>query len=317
MKTGLWNGRTGLADSAQGDVSISPTRRSAIAFTLVELLVVIGIIAILAALLLPALVKAKQKAWTVYCLNNGRQVTLSILLYASDSGDWLPPNDDLKDSPTPGYSPNYISGEWVSGIMITSDATNVACMIDPQYSRVAPYIGSQPGIFKCPADKSTWTDPGGKAWPRVRSYSMNSAVGTQVAKKQAVDGSWLDGNGRNQANNPWRTYGRMAEMTDPGPAGLYMILGQHENSIHDMDFDFMMVTDPTTWLDWPEMRHNFAGMFAFADGHSESHKWTDGRTMKASQYSGESGLGYLPTREGSPDNKDIIWIQQRTSAVAK
>ena len=60
-------------------------------FTLIELLVVIAIIAILSALLLPALASAKEKGRQSVCIGNVRQQTLAVILYADDNTDFLPP----------------------------------------------------------------------------------------------------------------------------------------------------------------------------------------------------------------------------------
>jgi prepilin-type N-terminal cleavage/methylation domain-containing protein len=62
------------------------------AFTLIELLVVMAIIAIPAAMLLPALAKAKVKGQTTACLNNLKQLQLGYLAYGHDNNDWMPPN---------------------------------------------------------------------------------------------------------------------------------------------------------------------------------------------------------------------------------
>ena len=67
-------------------------RRRSRAFTLVELLVVIGIIAVLIAILLPALRKARDAANTTACASNLRQVAIAVLAYANDNKGRLPPS---------------------------------------------------------------------------------------------------------------------------------------------------------------------------------------------------------------------------------
>jgi prepilin-type N-terminal cleavage/methylation domain-containing protein len=84
---------TSLGSSPQPLVS-TVSRRGERAFTLIELLVVIAIIAILAAMILPALSRSKEKAKRIQCMNNVKQVTIAIRLYADGFKDKLPVMDD-------------------------------------------------------------------------------------------------------------------------------------------------------------------------------------------------------------------------------
>jgi prepilin-type N-terminal cleavage/methylation domain-containing protein len=68
--------------------SARPTRRRA--FTLFELLVVIAVVAVLAALFLPAVAQTKEKARSIQCISNLRQWGLAYRMYADDNADFLP-----------------------------------------------------------------------------------------------------------------------------------------------------------------------------------------------------------------------------------
>lgn len=87
-------------------------------FTLIEILVVITIISILAAMLLPALKETRNKAKRASCMNNLRQVGMGLIMYATDWDGWFPPNDNtyllahqyqMVSSIYPGYIKNWMA----------------------------------------------------------------------------------------------------------------------------------------------------------------------------------------------------------------
>jgi prepilin-type N-terminal cleavage/methylation domain-containing protein/prepilin-type processing-associated H-X9-DG protein len=118
--------------------SNSGTERKRGAFTLVELLVVIGVIGILAGLLLTVLSSAKKRGRQAQCLNNVRQIGLALNLYHGDFDDQFPAPDSVsRYGPQPE---DWIHWQYGRGV------TN---------STIAPYVsGFNASLFTCPSDEA-------------------------------------------------------------------------------------------------------------------------------------------------------------------
>jgi prepilin-type N-terminal cleavage/methylation domain-containing protein len=99
-------------------------------FTLIELLVVIAVIGILAALLLPALGRAKQKGQRTVCLSNLKQIGLAFAVYLNDTGGRFADRRDLKSALPGGYHPwtswppSDPRGGWAALVLKDSGATD-------------------------------------------------------------------------------------------------------------------------------------------------------------------------------------------------
>jgi prepilin-type N-terminal cleavage/methylation domain-containing protein/prepilin-type processing-associated H-X9-DG protein len=175
-------------------------QRPRAAFTLIELLVVIAIIAILGAMLLPALAKAKIKAQGIKCENNLRQLQLSWHMYADDNDGVLPPNNNILDQ-----SKCWIRG-WLSYDVDNTDNTN---LIYIRQGLLFPYDKAF-GAYLCPADQST-AKIGGKIYPRVRSLSMNGWMNVELKNL------WP-----NSANSSYSIFKKNSDF--PSPAGIWVFL---------------------------------------------------------------------------------------------
>jgi prepilin-type N-terminal cleavage/methylation domain-containing protein/prepilin-type processing-associated H-X9-DG protein len=217
------------------------------AFTLIELLVVITVIAILAALLLPAVQAAKQPATKTGCLNNVKQLQTAWLSYALEADDRL------------------VDIAWVQGaINSPADATNSQLLAEgPLYS----YCKATK-VCKCPADMSPSPNTGSHALT-VRSYSINTYLNGSdtAAELENVRGVYTVAT-------------KLSQIISPPPARRIVFVDESQNTIDDCTFGVIPSLVGTAhppvnhWNNYPTARHGSSATFSFADGHVAAFQWT-------------------------------------------
>jgi prepilin-type N-terminal cleavage/methylation domain-containing protein/prepilin-type processing-associated H-X9-DG protein len=269
------------------------------AFTLVEVLVVIAVVAILASLLLPALNRARTMSHGIACLNNARQLALAWHLYADDHDDRLPYN--LGGDATRKTVALKTNLNWVNNILsweLDSDNTNTHSLTA---SGLGPYTGRNALIYRCPSDTVVSDIQRRAGWmARVRSYSMNAMIG---------DAGELTQGGYN-VNNPSYTQFFKRSLI-PRPDSIFVFLDEHPDSINDGYF--LNRAYYREWVDLPASHHNGAAAFAFADGHSELHRWRHDATKQPAK----PDATVLPAQVSADALDDYQWIVSRMSVGRK
>jgi prepilin-type N-terminal cleavage/methylation domain-containing protein/prepilin-type processing-associated H-X9-DG protein len=244
-------------------------------FTLIELLVVIAIIAVLMAILMPAMHRAKEQGQRAACLNNVKNLQLAWLIYADDNDDKIVCGDAGE------YGVRKGEIFWVQKDWVANNPTGLtpAQRIDAiRKGGLYPYTKTEK-VYRCPQ--------GVKGETRTYSVadSMNckgwDARRVMMTKKSAI-------------KNPTTRI----VFLDDGGEGFAHMGGWTTYATEEM------------WWDPPPVRHGNGTNFSYVDGHIDYHKWEDDRTIAWGKRVPPAANS--PTQAGSVDIKwaaQAVWGQ--------
>jgi prepilin-type N-terminal cleavage/methylation domain-containing protein/prepilin-type processing-associated H-X9-DG protein len=247
-----------------------PRRRKA--FTLIELLVVIAIIAILLAVLMPALNRVREQGRRAVCLNYLKTLTLGWSMYADENDEkivngeayWSP--SAAPAAPVPTSGPHEGEKYWVGNDCASGYAQGEQRPIETQKEAIRvgalyPYCKAEK-VYRCP------TGVRGEMRTYSTGYGMNGcfdATGTFVGNRGVRVGKTV------------LMIKNRSEIIDPAPAFRLVFLDEGQISPDSYAIHY---TTPS-WWDPPFVRHGDGTNVSLADGHSEYLKYRGVETIRA------------------------------------
>lgn len=292
---GSINSRQGLVDVDPGWETPGLVRRShksSRGFTLVELLVVIGIIALLISLLLPALNKARESARSAQCLSNLRQIGLTCIMYANDNHGWIYGD---QNSPPAGKG-NFTAYYWHSVLVPQSFLPGTASGVS--YHVAGSGYLANGNVCVCPSfDPVTWDmDNNGHAGDirtyGIRMYAQIPQYARIQIQQDATHSIW------------WFLPYKLKQA-----ASFIYFTDTIRNDIASQNHQLNIGSNSAT-AGLFHMRHNGAANCLFADGHAEPQRDGDLITAFAGESSStDAGSGKITSIYVTHQNGQIVKIQ--------
>jgi len=271
------------------------------AFTLIELLVVIAIIAILMAVLMPTLNRAREQGRRGVCLSHLKTLTVGWMMYADDNDDRIVNGEAYSDSSGPAVAPVPTSGPhqgeryWVGNDCASDYQTGGQRSHDIQVRAIRvgalyPFCKAEK-VYRCP------TGIRGEMRTYSTGYGMNGcfdAPGTYNGNKGVRVGKTV------------LMVKRRSEIVSPAPA--YRLVFLDEGRITPDSYAIYYLTPQ--WWDPPFVRHGDGTNVAFADGHSDYWKYRAKETIEVGKMANPTHQYRPTTEDGLADVRkmqEAIW----------